>query len=89
VLSFDHRSDEVKLFEISQALRGRIRTGRHLRPHSTGGSEEVLRAITWQDIVAEIRKCDVVCKNCHEVRNTRRFPGPDEQGEGAGARRVP
>ncbi len=53
--------------------RRRLRIGKHVRPAGTGGSEEVLRKITLTDIVAEIEKCDVVCKNCHEVRNTERL----------------
>jgi hypothetical protein len=70
-LTFDHRPGVDKLFEISQAVRGRVRGGRLVRP-GTGGSEEVLQRVTWQEILAEIAKCDVVCKNCHEVRNTER-----------------
>lgn len=77
VLSFDHRPGVEKLFEISQAVSGKARSGRFVRP-GTGGSKGVLRKVTWQDILAEIEKCDVVCKNCHEVRNTERGLAPDE-----------
>ena len=52
-----------------------------MRP-GTGGSREILRGLTWQDIVAEIEKCDVVCKNWHEVRNTKRGLGSTIQGDG-------
>ncbi len=83
-LTFDHMPGVEKRFEISQAVRGKVRTGRHLRPGSTGGSKEVLRKVTWQEIVAEIAKCDVVCKNCHELRNTERGLGPDEEEEAPG-----
>jgi hypothetical protein len=75
VLSFDHRPEPgvVKLFEISQAIRGQGRTGRLVRPGA--GGVNTIETITWPVILAEIEKCDVVCKNCHEVRNTERDQG--------------
>jgi hypothetical protein len=49
VLEFDHRPDEVKLFEVGKAdLYG------------------------WEMILAEIKKCDVVCANCHRIRTVKR-----------------
>jgi hypothetical protein len=75
VLSFDHRVGfgNVKLFELSQAVRGKGRSGRFVRPGADGINVE--EKITWGLIVEEIAKCDVVCKNCHEVRNTERTKG--------------
>jgi hypothetical protein len=78
-LTFDHRPGVVKLFEISQGVQGKLRTGSHVAVGGTGGIREVLRRLTWQDILDEIDKCDVVCKNCHEVRNTERAAVPDAQ----------
>jgi hypothetical protein len=59
----------AKLFEISQAINGG-RTGTFVRPGASGVNTR--ERITWQMILDEIKKCDVVCKNCHEVRNTER-----------------
>jgi hypothetical protein len=78
-LTFDHRPGLVKLFEISQGVKGKLRTGSHVPAGGTGGIKEVLRRITWQDILDEIDKCDVVCKNCYEVRNTQRAAALDAQ----------
>lgn len=71
VLSFDHRPGVEKLFEISQVPRRR-RTGAHVPVRGTGGSVAAPQRVTWAETIAEIEKCDVVCKNCHEVRNTER-----------------
>lgn len=79
-MTFDHRLGVVKLFEISQGVRGKVRTGRHVRA-GTGGTREVLQKVTWLDIFAEIDKCEVVCKNCHEVRNTERAALLDKRAE--------
>jgi hypothetical protein len=68
-LSFDH-GGMLKLFELSQAVKGSGRTGRFLRTGPSGIKTK--ERITWQLILAEIEKCDVVCKNCHEVRNSER-----------------
>ena len=70
-LSFDHRPEPgvLKLFEISQAITGG-RTGTFVRRSADGVNS--VEKVTWKAILAEIEKCDVVCKNCHEVRNTER-----------------
>lgn len=31
-----------------------------------------IRGNKWEDVLAEIAKCDVVCANCHRVRTVRR-----------------
>lgn len=75
VLTWDHRPGQVKLFEVSQAAQGRSRTGRFVQPAK---GNEVPKGIKWPDMLAEMAKCDVVCRNCHAVRTVERLtkPGP-------------
>jgi hypothetical protein len=48
-MDFDHRPDEIKLFEISQFA---------------GGGQT---RISKNKILAEIKKCDLICSNCHRL----------------------
>lgn len=50
VLDFDHRPEEVKLFNVSYLSKAR----------------------TVKRLLEEIKKCDLVCANCHRVRTHNR-----------------
>lgn len=77
VLTWDHRPGEEKLFELSQAAQGRSRTGKFVQPNR---GNVVPRGITWADMLAEMAKCDVVCRNCHAVRTAERLGAEEAAG---------
>ena len=45
----------------------------HLRDKLLNVSELVNRATPWEEILAEIAKCEVVCANCHRRRTCLRL----------------
>jgi hypothetical protein len=61
-IDFDHCRG-VKLMELSDGSR-----------HARGYPR--LRGATWMQVIAELKKCDVVCKGCHQRRTTARIRFP-------------
>jgi hypothetical protein len=45
----------------------------HLGDKSFGISEMVKDGMSWSSIMAEARKCEVVCANCHRIRTHERL----------------
>ena len=56
VLSYHHRDPKTKLFAISTACYGKydVSFGRY----------------TEKEVICEVRKCDLLCRNCHEMRHS-------------------
>lgn len=44
----------------------------HLRDKRYNISELVLRAYAWTTVMEELAKCEIVCRNCHSIREARR-----------------
>lgn len=40
----------------------------HIGTNKTQDVSRIVRTGTWEDVVAEMAKCELVCSNCHRVR---------------------
>lgn len=65
VMDLDHRGEDPKLFNVSDALSGNGKMPRS--------------AITLEMLAAEIAKCDAICANCHRERTQRRKAKTSDQ----------
>lgn len=44
----------------------------HLRDKKFNISKMVSRSYSWNTILIEINKCDIICRNCHAIRTAKR-----------------
>jgi hypothetical protein len=46
----------------------------HIKPNEKEfGISKMMRDYTWDQILKEIDKCEVVCANCHKIRTAKQF----------------
>ncbi len=44
----------------------------HTQNNKTNNVSTMVRCASWENIIVEIKKCDVVCANCHRIRTYQR-----------------
>lgn len=77
------RQKKVRVVGWAKKLSGCQRCGWNKHPagldfhHRDPGEKEIcvgyLMTKSWERIIAEMRKCDVLCANCHRVEHAEEF----------------
>jgi hypothetical protein len=55
----------------------------HVRGNKIENVSNMAKYYTWDEILKEIKKCELVCSNCHRIRTHKRQSGIINKSKGA------